>query len=460
VQTPRLFKTSSFRLTAIYGLVSAVSFGLLLLIIYWTVTAALRDQIRVRVEEDLHALIVDAANDGVASTAQDINERLKRPGVPPGYYFLAGPDGTKLAGNLDGVDEKENWQEFNFDVGKDIKPRPVEDIDHQLWGEGRVLPDGSFLLVAQDAFRVLSAQEAIIVTFFWSAGAALLITALIGVALSQGLLRRVDAINRTSRAIMDGHLKERIPVRGSFDELDRLSHNLNRLFDSNQALLESLKQVSTNIAHDLRTPLSRLRQGLEETRIKPGSSGSYERAIDNAIADADQLLVTFAALLRIAQIESGSRRSGFRLVALDSLVERIIGAYRPVAEDQGKSISAEVTKGATLMGDKELLLQMIANLVENAIRHTPVGTSIKLGLERAATGSKLTVADSGPGIPTYMREKVFERFFRLDTSRSTPGNGLGLSLVAAVAQLHDIPVTLSDNHPGLLVTLDLPISPD
>lgn len=453
---PRLFKTVSFRLTALYSAVFMLSFGLLLLLTYLTLTAALREQIKVKVVEDLHALAAEASNDGLRSAVQDIEERLKLSAGQGAFYLLTDKDGNRLAGNLQQITRLEGWQETSFRGVAFPVARLGEDEDHRLWGQGQFLQDGSFLFVGQDAFRVLSAQEAIVDSFLWSAGIALLLAAFVGTLISQGFLRRIDAINRTSQAIMQGTLKARIPVRGTSDEIDQLSVNLNRLFDSNQNLLESLKQVTTNIAHDLRAPLTRLRQGLEEARAGHADAQRYGEAIDNAITDSDELLSTFAALLRIAQIESGSRRSGFREIDLSAIVERLVAAYAPVAEDQGKTLNARVEPGLLLQGDGELLLQAAANLVENALKHTPADARIDVMLKRSNSDIVLTVADTGPGIPADMRSKVLDRFFRLERSRTTPGSGLGLALVAAVADLHGIDLRLEDNNPGLLVRLRFP----
>lgn len=452
----RLLKTASFRLSILYTAVFAVCFASLLFITYWTATAALRDQIRSKIAEDLQALIAEATNDGTNSIIQDINERLQIAGEATGYYYLADSRGQKLAGNLDRLETKDGWREADFSESAVPTSRSQLDQDHQLWGQGTHLADGSFLFVGQDAFRVLSVQEAIIESFAWSMAIAFVLAALAGLLVSQGFLSRIDAINKTSLAIMNGSLKERIPIRGTSDEIDRLSMNLNRLFDNNQSLLESLKQVTTNIAHDLRSPLSRLRQNLEATRIGSGDIASYEEAVDSAIVESDHLLATFSALLRIAQIESGSRKSGFRTVNLTEVLERVTTAYRAVAEDESKELNEAFDNGILVHGDGELLLQMAANLIENAIRHTPPRTKIAFTLSRSADGPIVTVSDSGPGIPLSEREKVFERFYRLDASRTTPGNGLGLALVAAVATLHGIRVSLEDNNPGLKVILRFP----
>ncbi len=451
----RLFKTASFQLTVFFSLIFAFCFMALLVVTYLTTTTALRGQMQTEILSQLNVMAIEAKSDGIPTIIQDINERTTPSDGQTGYYYLSDASGKKLAGNLDGIALQEGWQEAGLSDSTFAKTENQADDDHQVWGQGVYLYDGSFLLVGQDAFRILSAQESIINSFAWSSGIAILLAALAGLAVSRGFLHRIDDINNTSLAIIDGRLKERIPVRGTSDEIDRLSANLNRLFDSNQSLLESLKQVSANIAHDLRTPLSRLRQGLEEARSKSGDSKAYAAAIDSAVIESDQLLATFAALLRIAQIESGSRKAGFKVVNLTSIFERVASAYRAVAEDQGKELATTLEPDIDFHGDGELLLQMVANLVENAIRHTPTGTRIVLTLENSDRGIRATVADSGPGIPTDLRDKVFEHFYRLDTGRASAGNGLGLSLVSAITNLHGIRVSLNDNKPGLLVTLNL-----
>lgn len=456
MQIPRLLQTASFRLTAFYGLLLIACFILLLSVSYWTLTSALRDQIRTKVEEDLHSLSIEANTDGNAAIVQDIADRLRLTGNPVGFYYLVDMNGEKLAGNLDNFQRNLGWQEVPFTGVTATLLEGLIDQDHQLWGEGRRLPDGGFLFVGQDAVRALAAQETILNSFAWSAGIALLVAAAAGLVLSLRFLRRIDSINETSQKIMTGKLHERIQPHGTSDEIDRLSANLNRLFDSNEALLESLKQMGTSIAHDLRSPLTRLRQGLEETRLKSVSARQYKQAVDQAIEDTDHILSTFSALLRIAQIESGTQRSGFATCDLSGLVEKITTIYIPVAEDSQKAIIADIAPGLFFQGDGHLLLQLFANLIENAISHTPAGTKIYVTLDMDQSQARFTISDNGPGIPEQQRSRVFERFYRLDNSRSTPGNGLGLALVTAVAELHGITISLDDNSPGLRVTLLFP----
>lgn len=449
----RLLSTASFRLSLLYGAVFAACFAVLLSVTYWTATAALRDQISAKVTEETQALLVEYSNDGRDSIVQDIEERLKLSGNAASYYIIYDESGNKLAGNLEQLPKVQGWIERDFQGILKTQPAAMTDEDHQLWGQGTDLQNGGFLFVGQDAFRVLAAQEAVVEAFAWAAGTAFVLAALGGIFLSQRFLRRIDAINRTSRAIMQGNLKERIPVRGTSDEIDKLSINLNDLFDGNQLLMESLRQVTTDIAHDLRSPLSRLRQRLEEARTRKGDTQSYVAAIDEAIGESDQLLATFSALLRIAQIESGTRKVAFKDIDLSSLFLRAFSAYSAVAEDSGKKLVASISTNIPYHGDADLLLQMAVNLLENAIRHTPTGTSINLCLEMIDGKPRALISDSGPGIPLELREKVFQRFYRLETSRTTHGNGLGLAMVAAVAGLHGIGVSLEDNKPGLRVVL-------
>ena len=451
----RIFRTASFRLSALYGVVFAACFLFLMSVSYWTVTGALQNQIRIKLQDEISRLAADFPAEGAPSIIQDISEKLGLSVAKIDYYYFADAQGRKLAGNIESLEVFEGWRETPMDqvAITQAGEQEGEAEDHRLWGLGQKLADGSLLFVGQDAYQVLAAQEAIVESFAWSAGVAFLLAALAGIAVSQKFLKRIDQINTTSQAIIDGNLKERIPVHGTADEIDRLSANLNRLLDSNQALMESLKQVSTNIAHDLRTPLSRLRQVLEQARMGARDGLSSEATIDAAIIESDQLLATFSALLRIAQIESGTRKAGFKPLSLSGILEHVASAYRAVAEDQNKQFTTSIAPEVSAFGDRELLMQMIANLVENAITHTPPGTPVSLRLESTSDGPIATVADAGPGIPAEQHARVFERFYRLDASRSTAGNGLGMAMAAAVAALHGIGISLHDNQPGLKVVL-------
>ncbi|MDE2383452.1 MAG: HAMP domain-containing histidine kinase [Alphaproteobacteria bacterium] len=448
LRSGRLFNTISFRLAALCAVLFAVILAVLLVFTYFTTSHALEDQLRARVKDEFTTFSEEVDSEGADAVVKEIDERIVKPTAPGSYFFVADSSGHKLIGNLDAVPVIPGWQKLSASAAG----RPAAETAHEVWGQGKIFPGGIFIFVGQDAYRVVTAQRSLVLAYVWSGLLAGLMSLLAGLVLSRGFLHRIDDINKTSLAIMQGHLKERIPLRGTSDEIDRLSGNLNRLFDSNQALLESLKQVTTNIAHDLRTPLSRLRNRLEEAHTGASSVDDLRGEIGAAIAESDQLLATFAALLRIAQIESGSRKKAFARVNLSELGERVASIYGAVAEDDGKKLGAEITSGVFCTGDAELLLQLIVNLVENAIRHTPKGTGIVL---RIASPATIEVADNGPGIPAAQRSKVMERFFRLEQSRTTPGSGLGLALVSAIATLHDTKVDLRDNRPGLKVRVAL-----
>ncbi len=451
----RILRTTGFRLAALYAGLFGLSVLVLFGVIYWITSDALRQQLAANIEGEVAALVEDHQTGGLSHAAGAIEQRLASGLHPTTFYLLLDPENRKIAGNVPRLSPNNGWQK----LPTPRKPRedsddPEDDGEHRLLGFGAALPDGSFLLVGEDTSRIVEVNEAIVRAFGWAFGVTVLLGAVGGGILSLSFLRRVDAINRTSRAIIDGRLADRVPTRGTGDELDRLALNLNEMLDRVQALMDSLRQVSSDIAHDLRTPLSRLRQRLEGARLQAGRIEDYEAVIDQAITDTDAILKTFTALLRITQIEAGTRKSAFSTVDLSGVFQSIVETYGPVAEDRRQNLTAEIALGIRVRGDRELLTQMLANLVENAIRHTPAGTHIELSLERRPAGPIGIVADNGPGVPAEAREKVFRRFFRLERSRSTAGSGLGLSLVAAVADIHGIAITLADNEPGLEVLLE------
>jgi signal transduction histidine kinase len=271
--------------------------------------------------------------------------------------------------------------------------------------------------------------------------------------LGTNFLRRIDTITRTSRAIMEGDLAARIPERGTHDEIDQLVASLNAMLARIQQLMDGLRQVSSDIAHDLRTPLGRLRQHLEDARERATTTADYSAATEAAIEEADALLETFSALLRIAQVEAGAQKSAFAPFDVSALLKSLGETYEPVAEDSHHALEVQVEPGAALTGDRQLIAQLVSNLLENALRHTPEGTKVRLALRRQADGFEIEVADNGPGIPAPEHDKVFDRFYRLDRSRSTSGSGLGLAMVKAIAGLHGLAIRLEDAKPGLRVVL-------
>jgi signal transduction histidine kinase len=294
---------------------------------------------------------------------------------------------------------------------------------------------------------------AIIQAVIWGFILVIFLGAIGGLYLSRAFLRKIERITISSQTIIAGDLKHRLPVSKNRDELDKLALVLNLMLDKIVALMENIQQVSNDIAHDLRTPISHLKFRLEDALNGNLSVVQYQERITFAIEEVDSILVTFSAMLRISQIESGSRRSGFNSVDLSQILTTVTDALHPVAEEQGKTIHAEFGEDIILNGDKELLTQLAFNVLENAIQHTPQNTQIHVSLRTSGNQTEMIVADNGPGIAEKDCEKVFRRFHRLEQSRTTPGNGLGLSIVAAIVELHGGNITLADNHPGLKVVI-------
>jgi signal transduction histidine kinase len=447
----RILRTASFRLALFYAVLFMASAGALFATVYWTATAAMQNDMAAVLRSEAYQLAEVHRSSGLGGLANQIARRMNFRTRGPIYYLLQAPGGRVVVGNLPGMPPVNGVIDF---VPQADTPVPDADGERaKLTGFGLTLPDGSFLLVAQDATRLTDMQHAIVRAFAWAGGLTLLLAVAGGTLLGSSFLRRIDTITRTSRAIMEGDLSARIPVRGTHDEIDQLIANLNAMLTRIQQLMDGLRQVSSDIAHDLRTPLGRLRQHLEDARERAKTTADYDAATDAAIEEADGLLETFSALLRIAQVEAGAQKSAFAEVDLSALARSVGEAYQPPAEDSGHTLDIRIEDGVRLTGDRQLLAQMISNLVENALRHTQAGSTVALAVRKTKAGFAVEVSDNGPGIPEAERGKVFDRFYRLDRSRSTAGSGLGLALVKAIAGLHGLTIELTDRKPGLGVVI-------
>ncbi len=453
MRLPRVLRTASFRLAALYLMLFTASAIVLGAVVFWTIRAALDGQAKARVETEIAFLRDEYQAGGLPRLAAAVETRGRGAGALD--YLVQGADGRRVAGEIAPVGPRLGWLLLG---AVDASGAETESEPELVRALAVPLGDGIVLAVGDDFDRITEAKEAVLRAFAWAVGLTMLLGVAGGAWLSHLFLRRVDAIGRTAEAIIGGDLARRVPVRGTGDDLDRLAATLNRMLDRIAALMESLRQVSNDIAHDLRTPLTRLCQRLDAARTGDARSvAGYERAIEGAVNEAEGLLGTFAALLRIAQVEAGAQRTAFRRVDLSLLVETVAEAFAPAAEDEGHDFSFRVEPGVGVLGDQELLTQMLANLVENALRHTPHDSRIQILLARTSdAGAVLTVQDNGPGVPQAERPRVLQRFFRLEHSRTTPGSGLGLSLVAAVAHLHEARLDLADAGPGLHVTLTFP----
>ncbi|MDC0709294.1 ATP-binding protein [Stigmatella sp. ncwal1] len=445
---PRVLRTANFRLALSYAAAFSLSVFLLGVIVFFGVRSSLEQQLRGQVEAELHQLLVDYRDDGLEELRHDIRERIEANPARRLYYAMQSPDGRVVFDRLLSIPTPDGWHRVR------VPSRGEKDADTPALLQSLTLDGGYKLAVAADLGPLHEAERAIFHAFGWAFLFTLMAGALGGLWIGQRFLSQIDAITRVADRIGQGDVKERLPSRGTGDDLDQLAAVINRMLDRIQRLLESVQQVSTSIAHDLRTPLGHLRQTLEAMRKETGSPERMNALHDEALQQLDATLETFTALLRIAEVESGSRKGGFKLLCLSDVLKAVAEAYRPVAEDNGQRLTENITPRIHLQGDRNLLTQLFANLVENALHHSGRGSEIHLRLEEGADGRfTATVSDTGRGIPRAEHANVFKPFYRLDKSRTGAGSGLGMSLVAAIAGLHTLSITLEDNAPGLKVRL-------
>ena len=438
-------RTSTFRITMSCTLTFIGALLLMSVVFYFGGTALWRGEIEETVVEEYQAVSGAFAADGLAGVKRLIDQRAA-PVTDEGYiYFLQAPDGAKLAGQLPTAAPTEGW--------RDVVP-PNGEEDEPFIARGAFLPDGSFLLVGHDAHALHDAVELVEEGIIWMLAIAVPLSLLTAIVSSALIFRRLEAINRLSLEISRGHLDRRLPVGTKNDEFDRLAAHLNFMLDGIQDLTDSLRQVTNNIAHELRTPLTRIHNRVEAARRQPLSADDAKQILDATVLELDGLLSAFGALLRIAYIDAGTLRSGFKEFELSETLDALAEDFEPIARDGGKHLTAQIAPGLRFFGDKRLVVQMIVNLLENAIAHSG-GDRIALSAETSSEGIAVRVSDNGVGIPEAERKKVFQRFYRLKEGASA-GYGLGLSLVAAIAKLHRIGIALMDNTPGLRVDLRFP----
>ncbi len=439
----RFLHTEAFRLSAIYAGVFALSVLVLGSIVLVITDRAFRDQLVQFSSADIATIQAGYKGEGIDEAREVIEQSMAAPSTSD--YFLLQQGKTRIAGNLPVMTPQTGTVSL-----------PGASPGHDVLGVGAFLAPGLYAFAGSDLYRVHKAQQQIVQTVAWLFAAALLLAVLGGALVSRTFLRRSDAMGRACRAIMDGDLKARIPVRGTQDELDRLAGTINEMLDRIVALMENLRQVSNDIAHDLRTPVSQLRQGLERAKDGPGSE--HAQALDAAIERTDGILALFAAMLRIAEIEGGKRRAAFANLDLAALLHHMHELFAPVAEAAGHRLAVAVAQDAEIRGDRALLIQLLSNLIENAILHTPPGTHIVLSLAQMDGRPALTVADDGPGVPAEEHAKLFQRLYRREASRTHPGHGLGLSTAQAIAELHGARIDVVPGAPGLGIRVLFPVS--
>jgi signal transduction histidine kinase len=441
-----IIRSTAFKLAVRYATFFALSTVAIFAISYHAAGQHLLNLFQSNISAESRELIALSTREDLSGLAEEIQERVSQGGSTDDYYLLLRDNGRVLAGNLQPSEAFLGWKQWERPM------RPGSSEKDHLIGLGTKFP-GARIVVALSVIPMEQTQQVILETFVWGTLISILLALAGGYAQSRGPVQRLREIAQTTRAIVEGRFDRRIPTGGSRDDLDRLSVDINRMLDRIQDLMQSLKQVSSDIAHDLRTPISRLRQGLDALQRRPDTIAETQAAVDAALKEIDTIIDTFDALLRIAQIEGGARRANFRTVDLSSVLENLTAVYASVAEDRGHLFEIEIEKGCQLRGDRDLLTQLFANLIENALTHVPTPSTITVSLKRSGRELRCVVADEGPGIPEHEHEKVFRRLYRLERSRTTPGSGLGLSMVAAIADLHGAKVRLDDNRPGLVVSV-------
>lgn len=445
----KTLRSSTFKL----ALASIAIFGAVVVALFGYVYASTASYVRSRSDQTiatefaiLQRTYTSAGRDGLIAA---IERRLADQGVAGDDYLLVDLSFVPLAGNLpewpSALKDASGWGTFAVRKGQS-----------RLRARYQMLSDGSRLLMGRDIDDLDAFAQKIKIAL--SLG-LVLIFALAGVAslsVTRRTVGRIEAINATSRAIMHSGLGRRIPLRGTRDEWDDLAASLNSMLDRIEALMAEVKQVTENVAHDLRTPLARMRGRLEKAHSRRRDVDSDQALISDTLADLEDVLRLFSSLMRISQIEANDRTAGFGLVNLAIVAHEVVELFDAAAEEKGIHIELTADRSMLVMGDRDLLFEAISNLVDNSIKYGRAGGRVTVELDGTEDDTILAVADNGPGIPADECQHVFKRFYRLEQSRRTPGNGLGLSLVDAVARLHGARIEMRDNDPGLHLQLSFP----
>lgn len=457
---PPLFAATPFRIVAatLGALVAmaAVIFGLL----FWQTNALLSEQVVAGLSAEAGAIVAEGHSGGLPALVDAVNARAH--GKGPGFVLLTDIRGGRLAGNLPGLPPELTSEAGAAMPGGGLFRLPSSSGEPAHLAFGLVVDTaaGARLLVARDVDAQRQYARRMQRAFLVGFGLLALAGLAGGLMISRRVLGRIDAIADTSRRVMAGDMSRRVPLAGSGDEIDDLAGNLNAMLDRIETLMAGLREVSDNIAHDLKTPLTRLRTRAEAALRDGRETRDYRDALERTIEEADDLIKTFNALLLIARLEAGALEQSKADVDLATIVQDAVELYEPLAEERGVALRVTAVDGLRLGGNRQLIGQAVANMIDNAIKYSasPGGAAgpIAVTLAQVPGGAEIAVADRGPGIPAVDRERALKRFVRLDQSRSQPGTGLGLSLVAAVARLHGGTVRLEDNAPGLRIVLALP----
>lgn len=442
-----LARTVAFRLTLFYSLFFAMCVIMLLGFIYWQTASEMTR----RVDQILNLEKIRLTPLEPAQLSDEIDKSVLRDQRHTYFYGLFAADGRLIAGNVRQLPQNApaNGRIYKADMlyaDAQIPPLPARVLLLRL-------ASGSTLLIGHDVQQLMEFGEVMKRALYWGGTLTILLGLVFGLALSFRPLRRVEQIRQVCELIMGGNIRERLPVSRHRDELDMLAAIVNRMLDEVERLMSEVKSVGDNIAHDLRTPLTRLRAVLYRLQQQSGDSPSRRSMLDQVMAEVDSLLLRFRALLRISEIENMQRRAGFRLIRLNEILEQAVNFIEPVAEDKAIRLSLDAQPVAAIHGDGELLFEAIVNLLDNAIKFTPAGGQVAVRLLHGARGAQIDIVDSGPGIVENERSAVLERYYRGGGDLYLPGYGLGLSIVMAIIRLHDFRFELGDAEPGTRATI-------
>ncbi|WP_290993549.1 ATP-binding protein [Hyphomicrobium sp.] len=450
----KLTQRTAFRLAGFVAIVITLTNVLIFAILFFIISQQLGQHLKAHIDE-VRETLADVQGDEVDGF-RELSAAVARHALvaqsDEDIYLLTDTDGKYIAGNVSSLDRFEGWRTIPWNELKLIGQWSSSRASDAVIGTWTPVK-GGYLFVGDGNGDIKDAQRLLLTGLLWGIVLSVICALVGGYLLGLKAQRRVEEMEHVLDAVASGDFNRRIPRNAAADDIDHVAALINVTLDRLQRLIGNLKQVSVDIAHDLRTPISRMRQKLETVRSGPSDIATYKAAVDQSICEIDNIAETFDALLRISEIEAGAQKAKFVDVELNGLLANIIDALEAVAEEHQHRLRALGGAGDPVIvrGDRRLLNQLFVNLFENSIVHCPRGSEIEVELINDAQHPIVRVRDTGRGIPAEEREKVFRRLYRLEKSRTTRGSGLGLSLVAAIAELHSAKLTLADNKPGLVV---------
>ena len=446
------FRSTRARVALFVSLLFVAAFGVSGLATFLVISRPVEETAQARLAREAGVITTLVATKSFSNLAKLVQDRER--GGERFLFRLANAQHQRIAGDL----PEQAYVEGFSTVLVPVRGPASGEADFRIRVLTVPLANGAQLSLGEDLSRSRALQFSFLRVFILSAGAALFVALAAGLSYVNRILARIEVIADTADAVSEGRMTLRAPVRPADrrDDIDHLALAMNRMLNEIENLVISVRQVSDDVAHDLRTPLAHLKQRVELALAGPPDPVAMRAALEGASEKIDEVLATFEALLRIGQLEAGANLAAFQKLDLSEIAARVVEAFRPSAEDAGHGLVLHAPRNEYVSGEPSLLAQLIANLVENSLIHTPTGSSLEVRVETLGRSVRLTVEDDGPGVGAVERERIFQRFYRGDRSRTTPGSGLGLSLAAAVARAHHAEIKAEDAGPGLRIRIDFP----